>query len=165
MLLEGTNSPEQLPIGAAIHIPRWDLHLRRWVEWHGFVELSGDVQIVRMERRYPSGYFAGEKPGSNSLLQNRRVTKMADVQVTCINKQPRDDPHEGITHLGNPAANWRWTRQQVIDSINSGTNTFFTFVGGKRANIAVVNGPNGQYVRTHADGQWNDNLLALSECR
>jgi len=25
---------------------------------------------------------------------------MADVQVKCINKQPRNDTHEGITHLG-----------------------------------------------------------------
>ncbi len=25
---------------------------------------------------------------------------MADVQVTCVNKQPRLNPHEGITHLG-----------------------------------------------------------------
>jgi hypothetical protein len=27
--------------------------------------------------------------------------------------------------------------------------------------VAVVNGPNGKYVRTHADGKWNDNLLAI----
>lgn len=87
---------------------------------------------------------------------------MADVQVTCINKVPRNNPHEGITHLGG--STWRWTRDQVITSIEAGTNTFFTFVAGKRANLGVVNGPNGKYVRTHADGQWNDNLLALSEC-
>ena len=87
---------------------------------------------------------------------------MADVQVTCINKQPRNNPHEGITHLGGNK--WKWTRQQVIDSINAKTNTFFTMVGGKRANIGVVNGPNGPYLRTHADGVWNDNLLALPEC-
>jgi hypothetical protein len=87
---------------------------------------------------------------------------MADAQVTCINKQPRQNPHEGITHLGGPE--WRWTRQQVVDSINSGTNTFFTLVGGRRANVAVVNGSNGPYLRTHADGVWNDNLLALPEC-
>jgi hypothetical protein len=55
-------------------------------------------------------------------------------------------------------------RQQVIDSINSGANTFYTRVNGKRADIAVVNGPNGPFVRTHADGVWNDNLLALAEC-
>ena len=88
---------------------------------------------------------------------------MADLQVTCINKQPRTDPHEGITHLGGQT--WRWTRQQVIDSIKAKTNTFYTLVNGKRADIGVVDeGPNGSYVRTHADGQWNDNLLALPEC-
>jgi hypothetical protein len=87
---------------------------------------------------------------------------MADVQVTCINKTPRNNTHEGITHLGG--STWKWTRAQVIQSIEAGSNTFYTSVGGKRANIAVVNGPGGKYVRTHADGSWNDNLLALREC-
>ncbi len=87
---------------------------------------------------------------------------MADVQVTCINKQPRNNTHEGITHLGG--ATWKWPRQQVVNSINARTNTFYTLVNGKRADVGVVNGPNGPYVRTHADGYWNDNLLALSEC-
>ena len=87
---------------------------------------------------------------------------MADVQVTCINKQPRNDQHEGITHLGG--ASWHWTRLKVIESIEQRTNTFFTMVANKRADVGVVNGPNGKYVRTHADGQWNDNLLALPEC-
>lgn len=87
---------------------------------------------------------------------------MADAQITCIKKQHRDSKHEGITHLGG--SGWKWTRQEVIDSINAKTNTFFTYVNGKRANVGVVNGPNGDYVRTHADGVWNDNLLALPEC-
>ena len=87
---------------------------------------------------------------------------MADVQVTCINKQPRDDTHEGITNLGGYG--WKWTRQAVVDSINAKTNTFYTSVNGKRANIGVRQGRNGQYVQTHADGEWNNNLLALPEC-
>jgi len=87
---------------------------------------------------------------------------MADLRVTCINKQPRQNPHEGITHLGG--ANWRRTRQQVVDSIKNKTNTFHTLEGGNRAEIGVVDGPNGPYLRTYADGQWNDNLLALPEC-
>ena len=91
---------------------------------------------------------------------------MADVRVTCINKQPRNNPHEGITHLGGTAGGgWRWPRQQVIDSIKAGTNTFHTLVGGNRAEVGVVDGPNGPYVRTHADGKWNDNLLSLPECQ
>jgi hypothetical protein len=90
---------------------------------------------------------------------------MPDVWVTCINKTPRTNPHEGITHLGGPGGGgWKWTREQVVLSINLGTNSFFTHVNGKRADIAVVNGPNGPYVRTHADGVWTDNLLALQEC-
>lgn len=87
---------------------------------------------------------------------------MADVQVRCINKLPRNNTHEGITHLGGE--NWKWTRSQVIQSIENKTNTFFTQVKGKRADVGVVDGPNGKYVRTHADGYWNDNLLALMEC-
>ncbi len=89
---------------------------------------------------------------------------MADAQVTCINKQPHHaDPHHGITHLGG--AGWHWTRGQVIASIQAKTNTFFVMVNGKRADVAVVDGPHGQYLRTHADGYYNDNLLALPECR
>lgn len=87
---------------------------------------------------------------------------MADVQVRSINKQPRDDRHEGITHLGGPA--WKWTRDQVIASIEEASNTFFTHDDGRRADIAIVKGLNGKYVRTHRDGQWTNNLLALPEC-
>jgi hypothetical protein len=87
---------------------------------------------------------------------------MADARVTCINKQPRDDTHHGITHLGG--SNWKWPRQDVIKSIKEGTNTFHTLVNGNRAEIKVRQGPNGEYVQTQADGVWSDNLLALPEC-
>lgn len=87
---------------------------------------------------------------------------MADAQVTCITKPNRDSTHEAITHLGG--ANWRWTAQEVIASIEAKTNTFYTLVGGKRADVGVVNGTHGKYLRTYADNQWNDNLLALAEC-
>jgi hypothetical protein len=52
--------------------------------------------------------------------------------------------------------NRKWTRQQVIDSIKSKTNTFYTRVNGKRADVGVVDGPQGEYMRTYADGVWND---------
>lgn len=87
---------------------------------------------------------------------------MADVQVKCINKQPRNNPYEGITHLGNEHG--KWTRQQVIGWIESGVDTFYTLVQGNRGNIGVVDGPNGKYLRTYADDKWNDNLLSLPEC-
>lgn len=90
---------------------------------------------------------------------------MADVLVNCINKTPRDNTHEGITHLGGPGGGgWKWTRAQVIASIEAKTNTFFTRVGEVRADIEVIDGANGKYLRTRADGTLNDNLLSLQEC-
>ena len=87
---------------------------------------------------------------------------MASNQVLCINKQPRNNTHEGITHLGGNG--WKIRRDEMIAFIRSGAHSFFTMVNGKRADVAVVEGPNGPYVRTHADGYYNDNLLALYEC-
>lgn len=85
---------------------------------------------------------------------------MADVQVTCVDKS--DATHEGIRYVGG--AGWRWPIADVIASIEGKTNTFFVLAGGKRAEIAVVEGKHKKYLRTHADGYWNDNLLALPSC-
>jgi Protein of unknown function (DUF3892) len=98
----------------------------------------------------------------------RKETEMADVRVTCITKPHPLSPHEHISHLGNPQAGWEWTREQVIASIEAGTNTFYVLDNktGKRADVAVVRPPGrAPFLRTHADGYWNDNLLALDQCR
>ena len=92
---------------------------------------------------------------------------MADVQVKCITKPNPQSAHEHITHLGNPSANWIWTREEVIRSIDAKTNTFFVLdpQNGKRADVGVVReAGKAPYVRTHADGQWNNNLLSLNQC-
>ena len=90
---------------------------------------------------------------------------MADVRVTCINKPDRDSQHDRITHLGG--TNWKWTAQQVINSINAQTNTFYVLdAQNHRSKVGVVTPTDGRapYLRTHADGAWNNNLLALPEC-
>lgn len=91
---------------------------------------------------------------------------MADVQVTCIIKPHPQSPHEHITHLGNQPT-WLWTREQVIASIDAKTNTFFVRDSqtGKRADVGVVRETGkAPYVRTYADGTWNNNLLSLNQC-
>lgn len=91
---------------------------------------------------------------------------MADAQVKCIVKPNPQSPHEHITHLGNPGS-WIWTREQVIESIENKSNTFFVLdpATGRRADIGVVR-ESGKlpYLRTYADGQWNNNLLSLNQC-
>jgi len=92
---------------------------------------------------------------------------MADCLITCINKQNHQSAHEYITHIGNTAGNWRLTREEAIRRIEAKTDTFYTLdsATGKRSNIGVVR-ENGKapFLRTYADGQWNNNLLAQPEC-
>jgi hypothetical protein len=91
---------------------------------------------------------------------------MADCLVTCINKPHHLSPHEHITHIGNSAGGWRITIASAVNRISSGTDSFYTQnAQGGRVEIAVVREAGKQpYLRTHADGQWNDNLLAQQEC-
>jgi hypothetical protein len=92
---------------------------------------------------------------------------MADVRITCITKPHPQNAHEHITHVGNPQAGWKWTREAVIASIDAGMNTFYVLdpVTGRRSEVGVVR-PSGRspYLQTHADGDWNNNLLSLSQC-
>jgi hypothetical protein len=52
--------------------------------------------------------------------------------------------------------------------INSKTEAFYTLdrTTGRKVYIGVVpsDGLRGPYLKTHADGEWKDNMLALPEC-
>ena len=92
---------------------------------------------------------------------------MPEHLVTCINKPNRESRHEHITHIGNLVNEWRLTREEAIRRIDAKTEAFYTIdrTTGAKIYIGVVRevGKN-PYLRTHADGKWNDNLLALAEC-
>jgi hypothetical protein len=92
---------------------------------------------------------------------------MNEFQVTCINKSHPQGGHEHITHIGNIAAGWRLTREAAIVRIENKTEAFYTEdpYTKKRAYIGVVReSGKAPYLRTYADGQWNNNLLAQPEC-
>ena len=79
----------------------------------------------------------------------------------------RQSAHEHITHIGNVAGNWRITREDAIRRIDSKLENFYTIdrTTGRKVYIGVVREANrAAFLRTHADGKWNDNLLALTEC-
>jgi hypothetical protein len=92
---------------------------------------------------------------------------MPDVQITCITKSHNNGSHEHITCVGNPSVPWKCPTAQVIESIDRKTNTFFVQDPHtrKRADVGVVRPPGSPaYLRTYADGLWNDNLLAQKQC-
>jgi hypothetical protein len=92
------------------------------------------------------------------------ATQTKTAQVTCINKPDRNSAVEAITHIGGET--WKWPVERAITAIENGEWTFYTMVGGKKAIIAVRTSARGRnFLQTHADNQWNNNLLALAECR
>ncbi len=91
-----------------------------------------------------------------------------DLRIDCINKTNRSSAHERISHVGgvNPGATTRWkiTQQQAIAYIESGEHSFYTLVGGQRANVIVARHNGNKYIKTVNDGEQPNNLLSLPEC-
>jgi hypothetical protein len=95
----------------------------------------------------------------------RESYKLA-IKITAI-RQSGGSGHEHITDLWwtNPASGktGQSSRAQLVDWIeNGGGKAYVEDQYGGRADVGVVTPGSGpKYLRTHADGRWTDNLLAL----
>lgn len=94
---------------------------------------------------------------------------MVEYEVNAINKPNRESRHEHITHIGNNTNGWKMALKTAIDRIERKVDpdAFYTVdkTTGKKVYIGVVReAGKAPFLRTHADGKWNDNLLALPEC-
>jgi hypothetical protein len=96
------------------------------------------------------------------------VFQMSEYLVNCITKPNRESRHEHITHIGNTNAGWQLSREAAISRIETKQDAFYTIdlTTNRKVYIGVVRegGLKLPYLRTHADGKWNDNLLAQREC-
>ncbi|MBE0530275.1 MAG: DUF3892 domain-containing protein [Rhodospirillales bacterium] len=94
---------------------------------------------------------------------------MADLQITCINKSDRMNPHERILRVGGGQTilgSWRKSQEEAISEIETGTNRFYVHVGGKSVWVIVATSRFGnKYLKTEDDGEQPNNLLSLPECR
>ncbi len=89
-------------------------------------------------------------------------------QIQCINKTPRQDPHDRIQFVGgvnNDGTRWKLSQPDAITSIESKKFAFFVRAGGREADVIVAVSRFGhKYLKTVADGEQPDNLLSLPEC-
>lgn len=98
---------------------------------------------------------------------------MAQYQVTCIVRMHAQHSHEDITHIGNagignPGYPWKLPVAEVIARIESNADRFYaldprTLLISELGVIRIA--PDRAYLRTHASGEWNDNLLSLNDCQ
>lgn len=90
------------------------------------------------------------------------------VQITCINKTDRHDPHRRIENVGGMNADgtrWRLAESQAIEGTESGRWSFFVErPAGHQVDVIVATRLGVKYLKTTADGEQPDNLLALAEC-
>lgn len=94
---------------------------------------------------------------------------MGDYRIDCVNKPDRNSPHERVTAVGGPkpdgSGRWKDTTENVVQFIESKQHRFYASEGGRTVWVGVrVSAAGNKFLQTHADGYWNDNLLALAEC-
>lgn len=92
---------------------------------------------------------------------------MADVQIQCIRKSNRSDPHERIHGVGGVNANgtrWYLAIDAAIAGIEAGKWRFWTTGGGKSVWVVIAIHNGHKYLKTEADGIHPNNLLSLPEC-
>lgn len=90
-----------------------------------------------------------------------------DIQISCIKKSNRSDPHDRIHGVGGVNADgsrWYLTEDAAISGTKEGRWRFWTTGGGKSVWVIVANHNGHEYLKTEADGIHPNNLLALAEC-
>lgn len=93
---------------------------------------------------------------------------MTRLEIECIRKSDRYNPHERILGIGgtNPdGSRWYLTQEDAIRGIESKEWEFFVRVAGRTVKVIVaVSRFGNKYLKTEADGEQPNNLLSLPEC-
>ena len=89
------------------------------------------------------------------------------VQISCINKTDRQNPHERIHYFGgiNPdGTRWKMSLADAIKSIKDNKYSFFVNVAGKPVDVIIARHTGYEYLKTTNDSEQPNNLLSLPEC-
>jgi hypothetical protein len=71
------------------------------------------------------------------------------VEIQCINKTNRQDPHARIANVGgvHDGQRWKMTVSQAIAGIKNGDYDFWTRGGGKTARVLIAQHDGHEYLR------------------
>lgn len=91
------------------------------------------------------------------------------VQIKCVNKSDRFDPHERIRAVGGTnvdGTRWKLNEDDAIAAIERGQYSFYVDrpIGDRVSVIVATSAYGHKYLKTRADGEQPNNLLSLPEC-
>lgn len=90
-----------------------------------------------------------------------------EVQIMCVDKTDRYNPHERIDYIGGVRGGKRWhiTLDRAIEGIEKNEWIFYTLVNGHKRYVDIIKSAHGnKYLRTRGDSDTLDNLLSLNSC-
>jgi hypothetical protein len=88
------------------------------------------------------------------------------LQVTCIRKRDRYNPHERIEGIGGGALLGQWYHPEdtAIANVERDPTSYFTSVGGRSVWVVVAVHNGQKYLKTEPDRHPENNLLSLAQC-
>jgi hypothetical protein len=89
------------------------------------------------------------------------------IQITCIRRTNRLDPHdriEGVGGISPDGSHWYLSHDQAIAAMESEKWKFWTSGGGKSVWVIIAERNRSKYLKTEPDSVLPDNLLQLPDC-
>ena len=90
------------------------------------------------------------------------------LRIRCVVKTDQTSAHERIHSVGGAkpdGSHWTLTQDKAISYILDGTYVFYVEkLGGRRLDVIVATSAYGSYLKTEADREQPDKLLALPTC-
>jgi hypothetical protein len=141
--------------------------LRQFGWWMG--QTVGGPNYHNRNGNFEFRLVAVDRGGNVSSLVSRTVRiEWHGSRINCINKPWRSDPDRRISFVGgvHPSGHhWKLTVDEVIREIENGEHFWVERPTGDRVDVQIAVRPRGKrYIKTVADGDMPNNLLALPEC-
>ena len=96
------------------------------------------------------------------------ATMRMTIRVACVGRTERLSPHHRIRAIGGVGRDgerWRLSEDAAIAAIENERATFYIeSPKGHRVDLVVGQGLGKRYLKTEADGESPDVLLALPDC-